>query len=231
MIATALEQQLRPPQLSLAPYPPKSILLASGDELIVREARRDEAATLLETVYPLLGVRKDFYDIVAARLYAELLGWVRHRTANEFVLVGAIGGEIAGIVNSRVVNPEVGMSLHTITIKRGLRIGAQLFAAKMEHHIENLGQQEVWIVAESPIGFRRWMIEYALEDRTHLYPKVQHELGGVPTYVLTRERYFEVKSEKVVGRRPVDEELLRRSERLRVPENYPQIPGFKRSES
>ncbi|HUX20725.1 MAG TPA: hypothetical protein VMW69_05770, partial [Spirochaetia bacterium] len=153
MISTELEQQLRPPQLALAPYPPKSILLASGEVLVVREALREEAPILLETVYPLIGVTRDFYDIVAARLYAELLGWVRYRTANEFVLVGSIDGEIAGMVNSRMFSPAVGMSLHTITIKRGLRIGAQLFAAKMEHHFENLGQSEVWIVAESPIGF------------------------------------------------------------------------------
>ena len=93
MIATELERQLRPPQLPLAAYPPKSILLANGEELVVREARLEEAPLLLETVYPLIGVSKDFYDIVAARLYAELLGWIRHRTANEFVLVGAVDGE------------------------------------------------------------------------------------------------------------------------------------------
>lgn len=228
MNSSELEQQLRPPQLLLAPYPPKSILLASGEQLLVREARRDEGAVLLETVYPLIGVKKDFYDIVAARMYSELLGWIRYRTANEFVLVGSIEGEIAGLVNSRMVDERIGMSLHTLTVKRGLRIGAQLFAAKMEHHIEYLNQNEVWIVAESPIGFRRWMIEYNLEDRSHLYPGVQHELGGVPTYVLTRDRYFDVKHEKAVGDRPVDEDLLSKSATLRVPEEYPQIPGFKR---
>ena len=46
------------------------------------------------------------------------------------------------------------MSLHTLTIKRGLRIGAQLFAAKMENHLEYQGEDEVWIVAESPNGWR-----------------------------------------------------------------------------
>ena len=66
---------------------------------------------------------------------------------------------------------------YTLAIDRGLRIGAHLFAAKMEHHIEYLGQEEVFIVAESPIGFRRWMLEYNLESR----PAVWHELGGVPT--------------------------------------------------
>lgn len=162
----------------MKPYPPKVITLADGEQMVVREAKREEAGVLLGTVYPLLGVTKDFYDIVAARMYAEILGWFRYRVANEFVIVGAIDGEIAGIVTSRHVDENLGMSYHTLTIKRGLRIGAHLFAAKMEHHLEILGEKEVYIVAESPIGFKRWMIEYELENREALYPKVHHELGG-----------------------------------------------------
>ncbi len=229
MLVGELEKKLRPPQLDLKPYPTKVITLASGEKMVVREAKREEIGVLLDTVHPLMGVAKDFYDIVAARMYAELLGWYRYRVANEFVLVGAIDGEIAGIVNSRLVDEDVGMSLHTLTIKRGLRIGAQLFASKMEHHLEILGQKEVWIVAESPIGFNRWMIEYTLEDRSHLYPKVHHELGGVPTYVLTRPLYNAVRNEKVSGQRPVDTALLATADELRPPEEYPQIPGYKRS--
>jgi hypothetical protein len=74
----------------------------------------------------------------------------------------------------------------------------------MEHHIEYLGQQEVWITAESPIGFRRWMIEYGLEKQTD----VQHELGGATSYRLSRELYFESKPRLVVGDRPVPQVLL-----------------------
>jgi hypothetical protein len=229
MLIEELEKSLRPPELALKPYPSKVITLASGEKMVVREAKREEIGVLLETVHPLMGVQKDFYDIVAARMYAELLGWYRYRVANEFVLVGAVNGEIAGIVNSRLVDKDVGMSLHTLTVERGLRIGAQLFAAKMEHHLEFLGQKEVWIVAESPIGFRRWMVEYALENRGHLFPEIRHELGGVPTYVLTRALYDAVRGEKVSGQRPVDPKLLATADVLRPPEEYPQIPGYKRS--
>jgi len=229
MIIDELEKKLRPPEILLKLYPPKVITLADGGKMVVREAKREEIGVLLETVHPLMGVPRDFYDIVAARMYAELLGWFRYRVANEFVLVGAINGVIAGIVNSRLVDEKVGMSLHTLTINRGLRIGAQLFAAKMEHHLEFLGQKEVWIVAESPIGFRRWMIEYALENREHLFPDTRHELGGVPTYVLTRELYDAVKKDKVSGQRPISQELLKTADVLKAPEEYPQIPGYKRS--
>ena len=228
MAIDELERKLRPPEMAMKPYPPKVITLADGEQMVVREVKREEAGVLLGTVYPLLGVPKDFYDIVAARMYSEILGWFRYRVANEFVLVGAINGEIAGIVTSRCVDEKVGMSHHTLTIKRGLRVGAQLFAAKMEHHIEILGEEEVCIVAESPIGFKRWMIEYDLENRESQYPKVHHELGGVPTFVLTRKLYDAVKSQKVTGTRPVPPQLMASAATLKMPNKYPQIPGFKR---
>jgi hypothetical protein len=78
----------------------------------------------------------------------------------------------------------------------------------MEHHIEYLGQDEVLITAESPIGFRRWMIEYGLEKRDG-----QHELGGATPFALTRELYFRNKERLVAGERPIPEELMRVAER------------------
>lgn len=228
MAIDKMEASLRPPQLELKPYPPKIITLANGQEMIVREAKREEVGVLLGTIQPLMGVQKDFYDIVASRMYAEVLGWYEYRVANEFVLVGVIDGEIAGIVNSRLVSPTEGMSLHTMTIKRGLRIGAQLFAAKMGHHIDINGNDEVHIVAESPIGFKRWMIEYELEDRSSQYPALRHELGGVPTYTLTRKLWEAVRPDKLTGTRPVPPEKLATADKLRMPSEYPQIPGFKR---
>jgi hypothetical protein len=228
MAIDALEAKLRPPADDLAPYPSKLITLASGEQMVVREARLADAGALLGTVYPLLGVPKDYYDIVAARMYSEILGWFRYRVANEFVIVGAIDGVIAGIVTSRHVKAGLGMSLHTLTIKRGLRVGAQLFAAKMEHHIDYLGEDEVHIVAESPIGFKRWMIEYELEDRSAMYPDLRHELGGVPTFTLTRKLWEAVKPVKCTGVRPVPAELLKTADKLIMPDEYVQLPGWKR---
>ncbi len=228
MALDEMEKTLRPPEIPLKPYPPKVITLASGEKMVVREARREEVGVLLGTVAPLMGVPTDFYDIVAARMYAEILGWYRYRVANEFVIVGAIDGVIAGIVTSRHVSDKLGMSYHTMTIKRGLRVGAHLFAAKMEEHIEVLGEEEVYIVAESPNGFKRWMIEYQLEDRSSQFPEVRHELGGVPTFVLTRPLWDAVKEVKCTGSRPVSDADLKSAEKLKMPTEYPQIPGFKR---
>ncbi|MFB3918297.1 MAG: hypothetical protein ACE14M_16320 [Terriglobales bacterium] len=228
MAIDELEKKLRPPQMQLKPYPAKVITLANGKEMVVREAKREEIGVLLGTVHPLLGAPKDFYDVVAARMYEELLAWYRYRIANMFAIVGVIDGTVAGIVTSRQVHEKLGMSLHTLTVDRGLRVGAHLFAAKMEHHIDVLGGDEVWIVAESPIGYKRWMIEYELEDRSSLYPGVRHELGGVPTHSLTRALWEKHRADKCTGTRPAPAELLANTAKLKMPTRYPQIPGFKR---
>jgi hypothetical protein len=224
MIVDKMEQSLRPVETPLPEYPAKYITLATGEKMVIRQITRDEVPLLLEAVKPLMTVEKDFYDIVASRIYSELLGYYRYRVKDEYCLIGTIDGVIVGIVNGRTVDDKVGMSYHTMTLKQGLRIGAQLFAAKMEYHLDYLNQEEVWIVAESPNGFKRWMIEYELESR----PEIWHELGGVPTYVLTKALWEKHKASKCTGRRPVKEELLKTSENPILPETYAQIPGFKR---
>jgi hypothetical protein len=207
-----LEEILRPPERNLPPYPAKAITLASGEQMVVRQAVREEVPLLLDAVRPLTTVARDFYDIVAARTYAELLGWMRYRVRDEYCLVGLIDGVLVGVVNGRSLSKRIGVSYHTIAMKRGVRVGAHLFAAKMEYHIEYLGQEEVYIVAESPIGFRRWMIEYSLEER----PQVHHELGGVMSYGLTRDLYFAAKDRLIVGERPVPKNLLAGAAEIKI---------------
>lgn len=215
-IIDKMEQQLRPPTIGLKPYEAKVIPLTTGEDMLVREVSRDEIPLLMETIEPLMKQPKDFYDIVASRIYAELLGMLRYRVQDEYCFVGAVDGEIAGIVNGRFVNEKVGMSYHTITLRRGARVGAHLFAAKMEYHMDVMGQDEVWIVAESPNGFKRWMIEYELEPRLHC----PHELGGVPTYVLTRALWEKHKGSKCNGIRPAFEDVIAANQMLHKP---PQI--------
>jgi hypothetical protein len=203
-----LEAYLRPPETPMAPYPAKVITLATGAKMVVRQVDRDAVPILLEAVKPTIQVARDYYDIVGARVYAELLGWYRYRVKDEFCIIGQIDGFLVGLVNSRLYSPQLGISLHTLAIERGLRIGAHLFAAKMEHHIEYLNQEEVLITAESPIGFRRWMLEYGLEKRDG-----QHELGGATPFALTRELYYKNMERLVAGERPVPPELMEVAER------------------
>lgn len=223
-IVDKMEASLRPVETPMAPYPAKFMSLASGEKLVVHQVERESVPHLLEAVKPLMTVEKDFYDIVASRIYSELLGWYRYRVKDEYCLVGTVNGIMVGIVNGRLLDAKQGMSYHTMTLRQGLRIGAQLFAAKMEYHFDFLGQEEVFIVAESPNGFKRWMIEYELESR----PEVWHELGGVPTYVLTKALWEKHKGAKCGGRRPVSEEMLAQAKQMILPATYAQIPGYKR---
>ena len=147
----------------MPPYPPKVITLANGKKMVIRQAAREDVPAILKSVHPCLFIERDYYDIVSARLYGELLAWYRYRVKSEYCLMGQVDGYLVGVVNGRLENEKVGMSYHTLAIDRGLRIGSHLFAAKMEYHMEYMKQDEVLIVAESPIGFRRWMIEYPLE--------------------------------------------------------------------
>ena len=202
-----LEAVLRPHQYEMPPYPPKVITLANGKKMVVRQAVREDVPAILKSVHPCLFIERDYYDIVSARLYGELLAWYRYRVKSEYVIMGQVDGYLVGVVNGRMETEKVGMSYHTLAIDRGLRIGSHLFAAKMEYHMEYLGQEQVLIVAESPIGFRRWMIEYPLDKST-----IPHELGGGDSYVLTREIYFNSKPRLVVGERPVPKELMEEAE-------------------
>jgi hypothetical protein len=219
-MAVDLEKILRPVDNPMKPFEPKYVKLASGETMVIRQIDRDEVADVLPYIEPLQHVERDYYDVVAARVYAELLGYYRYRMQDEYVLVAQIDGELAAVVNGRQVTPDLGMSLHTIALRRGLRVGAHAFAAKMEYHIDTLGQKEVLIVAESPIGFRRWMIEYQLEKRF----EIAHELGGVPSWALTRELFDRARSTLVVGRRPVPPEILAQAEAAILPPSDPPTP-------
>jgi hypothetical protein len=219
-MAVDLEKILRPTDHPMPEFPAKYMTLASGDDMVIRQVGRDEIPDILPFVEPLIHVERDFYNIVAARIYSELLGYYMHRVQDEYVLIAQINGELAAVVNGRMVTADIGMSLHTMALRRGLRIGAHAFAAKMEYHIDIMKQKEVHIVAESPIGFRRWMIEYNLEKRFH----IPHELGGVPTWALTEELFDKARESLIVGRRPVPDELLETARADILPPSDPPTP-------
>jgi hypothetical protein len=215
-----LEKILRPTDTPLPEYPPKYMTLAGGEQLVIRQVTREEIPEILPHVEPLMHVERDFYDIVASRVYAELLGYYTYRVQDEYVLAAQMDGELVAVVNGRMANKDIGISYHTLALRRGLRVGAHAFAAKMEYHLDVLGQKEVLIVAESPIGFRRWMIEYKLEKRFH----IPHELGGCPSWSLTRELYDAARGTLIVGRRPVPEHLLKKAQQAILPPTDPPRP-------
>jgi len=228
------EDILRPPQNEVnpenTPYPAKIINLVDGSKMVVRQVNREEILKIIPLFYDIVKINKDFYDLVGARILGELLAYNQYRVHDEYVLLGQDSetGEVLGMVNGRLTfDPKVGMSYHTMTFKRGLRVGAHLFVAKMEYHYI-LGNEEVLVVAESNIGFRRWMEELRLEPR----PEQEHELGGVPTFILSKKNWEEyVKPERCFGEQPVPEELLENVKTIKLPEDVVfQITGKKRED-
>jgi hypothetical protein len=43
--------------------------------MVVRMAKREEIPVILKATRSLLDVEKDFYDVVSARVYGEILAW------------------------------------------------------------------------------------------------------------------------------------------------------------
>src|SRR4030065_509189 len=136
-----LEAVLRPKQYPMPTYPSKVITLANGKKMVVRQAEREDVPMILKSVHPCLFIERDYYDIVSARLYGELLAWYRYRVKSEYCLIGQIEGFLVGIVNGRMETEKIGMSYHTLAIDRGLRIGSHPFSATKEEHAGKLGEE------------------------------------------------------------------------------------------
>jgi hypothetical protein len=221
--AREIEPILRGPAMEMEPFTPACIGLKDGSQLVIRAAKREEAPLMLSYVEKVMKSEHDFYDIVGARVYSEILGWYRHRLKDPYTLVGLIDGVWVGFANGRLMNEDINISLHSMALKRGLRIGAIMYYAKAQYGFETLGNEEWWATYESYNGWKRWGLGMA--QPSYPWPEYQHELGGAKVYYVTRE-YWDttVKQylEHLVGgslQRPVPDDLLaKNSETLIVPE-------------
>jgi hypothetical protein len=217
-----LEPILRPPesQLLSRPYQPRLLKLPDGKKMVVRMAVSDDIPVILETTRSIMDVEKDFYDLVASRVYAEVMASHRKRVKDYFCIIGILEGELAAIANARLWDEKIAISLHTMTFKRGAGIGAIMYLAKMEHAFENFGVEEWWATYESYTGFRYWGIGLAQYQKP--YPQIQHELGGARVFFNTKGQWYSFvkpKYEKRLGERPVPTEILTQSLTPRKPEH------------
>jgi len=179
-----IEPLLQGYPMDAKPWPAATIKLRSGEELYIREAKIEEAKILMEYVRKVMDVEHDFYDVVGARVYAELLGWYRKRIKDPYVIIGMIDGKLAGLVNGRLMNEKINISHHTMTFVRGARLGAALFYCKAYYAFEVLGQEEFWSTYESYNGWRIGFLGMA--QPSYPWPDVQHELGGARVYYVTK---------------------------------------------
>jgi hypothetical protein len=180
-----IEPLLQAPPMDLKPWPGATINLKDGRQLYIREARLEEAPAMMSYVRKLMDEDHDFYDVVGARVYAELAGWYRHRLKDPYTLVGLIDGEWVGFANGRVMNKDVNISLHTMALARGGRIGAVMYYAKAYYAFELLKNTEWWATYESYNGWHRWGLGMA--QPSYPWPEYQHELGGARVYYVTKD--------------------------------------------
>lgn len=180
-----IEAMLQGPAMQLKPWPGAQVKLKDGRTLYIREARLEEAPKMLSYMEKIMHVDHDFYDIVGARVYSEILGWYRHRIKDPYTFVGLIDGKWAGFCNGRLMNEDINISLHTMALLRGGRIGAVMYYAKAYYAFEVLGQKEWWATYESYNGWMRWGLGMA--QPSYPWPDVQHELGGAKVYYVTKK--------------------------------------------
>jgi len=219
--AAELEPILCGPTSTIAPFEPAYVEL-KGKKMVIRPLLKEEAPVLLKEVKKMIDKENDFYDIVGARVYAEILGWMRNRLKDPYQFVGLIDGELAGFANGRIMNDDINISLHTMAFKRGYRAGATLYYAKCQYCFETLNQKEFWATYESYNGLKRWGIGMA--QPSYPWPEVQHELGGARVYYV-RKKYWDsdVKNyiKQMIGAeliRPVPQKLLDANKTIKPPQ-------------
>jgi len=204
-------------------WPGASIALKDGRTMYIREATLAEAPALMQYMKRVMDVDHDFYDVVGARVYAELAGWYRSRLKDPYTIVGLIDGEWVGFCNGRLMNEDINISLHTVAVSRGARIGAIMYYVKAYYAFEILGNKEFWATYESYNGWHRWGLGMA--QPSYPWPDVQHELGGARVFYVTKKYWDSTVKEylrQMVGADlvfDVPAELVAANAVLRVPEN------------
>jgi len=226
-----IEAILQPPPMDVKPFEPRSVFLKNRDgetkTMLVRAAKLEEAKSLLKIIqerflqFDKLEDVPDFYDIVGARVYAEILGWYRHRLKDPYTIVGLCDGELTAFCNGRLMNEEINISLHTMAFDRGFRAGAAMYFIKCQYCFDDLDQDEFWSTFESYNGWKRW--GFGMAQPSYPWPDLQHELGGAKVYYITR-KYWETSIKNYLTQmydikidRTVSEELLAKNEILRLP--------------
>ena len=216
-----LEAILCPPPMNLPDFEPAYIELKDGSKMLIRSLRKEEAKPLMNYVGEMMKVERDFYDIVGARVYSEILGWLRNRLKDSYQFVGLINGEAVGFANGRLMNEDINISLHSLALKRGSAIGAIMYYCKCYYAFEQCNQKEFWATYESYNGFKRWGMGMA--QPSYPWPQYQHELGGARVFYVTKD-YWNASVKKYLQhlikgelKRPVPAELLKANENFTVP--------------
>jgi hypothetical protein len=218
-----IEPMLQAPPIGMQPWPGASIALKDGRTMYIREATLAEAPQLMSYMKKVTEVDHDFYDVVGARVYAELAGWYRNRLKDPYTIVGLVDGEWVGFCNGRLMNEDINISLHSVALDRGNRIGAIMYYVKCYYAFEILKNKEFWATYESYNGWHRWGLGMA--QPSYPWPDVQHELGGARVHYVTKKYWDTTVKDylrQMVGADlvfDVPDSLVKANAQLHVPEN------------
>ncbi len=217
-----IEPLLQAPPMDVPAWPGAMITLKDGRKMYIREAKLSEAPMMMEYMKRVMESDHDFYDVVGARVYAEIVGWYRKRLKDPYVMVGLIDGLWVGFANGRLQNADINISLHTMALARGGRIGAIMYYAKAYYGFEILGNKEWWATYESYNGWHRWGLGMA--QPSYPWPEYQHELGGARVYYVTK-KYWDTTVKQYVRQMvgadlvfDVPDEIIKANEVMRPPE-------------
>ncbi len=217
-----IEPLLRAPSLDSKPWPEAFLPLKDGTTLYIREAKREETDAMVAYMKRVMDVKHDFYNIVGARVCAEILGWHTQRLKDPYLLVGLIDGLWVGLANGRVMNEKINISHHTLALTRGARIGAAMYYVKAYYAFEILGAEEFWSTPESYNGWLRYIVGMA--QQCYSWPEHQHELGGGRIYYVTR-KYWQTNARNYLAQMlghelcfDVPDEIRDANQNFRVPE-------------
>lgn len=217
-----IEPLLRAPAMGMPPWPEACLPLKDGTVLYIREAKREEADAMVAFMKRVMDVKHDFYNVVGARVCAEILGWYTMRLKDPYLLVGLVDGLWAGLANGRLMNEKINISHHTLALTRGARIGAAMYYVKAYYAFEILGSEEFWSTPESYTGWLRYIVGMA--QQSYSWPEHQHELGGGRIYYITRKHWqtdAHQYLQQMLGQDlnfNVPDEIRRANEHFRVPE-------------
>jgi len=192
-------------------------------DVLIRSIKEEEIDPVLNILHKYLFAEYDFYDIVGARVFAELLAIKRKRMKDEYFFLGLENGVPVGIANGRIMNEIVNISLHTMAFLRQVNAGAVLYYAKAWYAFEVCGNEEFWATFESYNG---WVLGgLRMAQPTYPWPEYQHELGGAKVFYLSKQQWIsEVKDNYLpqIARtnfKPAPKELIEKNEKLIMPKD------------
>lgn len=217
-----IEGLLQAPPMDLPKWKDASFELNDGRTIYIREMRDDDIPQLLDFMKLVMEEEKDFYDIVGARVYSEILAVKRKRLKDPFTLLGLIDGEFVGFANGRFMTKDIAVSLHTMAFSRRGRVGWAMYYAKTYYAMEVCKAQQWWSTFESYSGWR--MAGLSMAQPTLPWPQYQHELGGAKIYLVDQESWnanLKTWLPNYIGNEMsfnVSDEVLKANETMRMPE-------------